>query len=115
MDKLSKKALKEQYKNRSVSGGVYFIKCSEGGLIWLRATMDLQGAKNRFIFSKSMDSCPENSMREAWLQFGADAFSFEVAEEIMKKDTQTEAEFSEDVNVLLEMWQEKEKGGDFNG
>ncbi len=54
-------------------------------------------------------------MREAWLQFGADAFSFEVAEEIMKKDTQTEAEFSEDVNVLLEMWQEKEKGGDFNG
>lgn len=115
MDKLSKKVLKEQYKNRPVCGGVYFIKCSQSDQVWLRAATDLQGAKNRFLFSQSMNTSPDNTMREAWNRFGAEAFSFEVAEEIMKKETQTEAEFSEDVNVLLEMWLEKQNGGDFDG
>lgn len=115
MDKLSKKALKEQYRNRPVCGGVYFIKCSQGNQVWLRATTDLFGARNRFIFSQSMDTSPDSSMREAWNQYGAEAFSFEVAEEIIKKDTQTEAEFSDDVNVLLELWLEKQNGGDFDG
>ncbi|MDD4844432.1 MAG: GIY-YIG nuclease family protein [Anaerotignum sp.] len=107
MEKLLKKALKEQYKNRVLIGGVFCVKCNGNLNFWLRATTDIQGSKNRFLFSLSNNSCPEPSMIVAWNQFGGSAFSFEVLEEIQKKETQTEREFSDDVNTLLEIWTEK--------
>jgi hypothetical protein len=109
MDKLSRKALKEQFKNRLLIGGIYCIKCSGNNNLWIRATTDMQSAKNRFIFSMSINSCPETCMIESWNQFGASAFSFKILEEIQKKETQTEREFSDDVNTLLEIWSEKLK------
>ncbi|TCL38061.1 hypothetical protein EV210_10427 [Anaerospora hongkongensis] len=108
MNKLSKKDLKEQYKNRVIIGGVYCVECSAAGNRWLRATTDMQGAKNRFAFSVSTNSCPETCMMEAWKQFGATAFSFTILEELEKKEIQTAQEFSDDVNTLLELWTEKQ-------
>lgn len=107
MGKLSKKDLKEQYKNRVIIGGVYCVKCSDTDNRWIRATTDMQGSKNRFAFSASTNYCPETCMIEAWKQFGATAFSFEILEEIKKKETQTARKFSDDVNTLLELWTEK--------
>lgn len=107
MGKLSKKDLKEQYKNRVVIGGVYCVRCSGTDNRWLRATTDMQGSKNRFAFSVSINSCPETCMFGAWKQFGATAFSFEILEEVKKQETQTTREFSDDVNTLLELWTEK--------
>lgn len=49
-------------------------------------------------------------MAQVWKQHGASAFSFEVLEEIEKKEAQTDREFSDDVAVLLELWTEKLKG-----
>ncbi|WP_026892998.1 GIY-YIG nuclease family protein [Lacrimispora aerotolerans] len=115
MDKLSRKSLKEQYKSRALIGGVYQIKCKEEGMVWLRSTVDLKGAENRFLFSKSMNSCPEHGMRKLWDKYGVEAFSFEVLEELKKKETQTEEEFSEDIKILLELWQEKVEEGEGYG
>jgi hypothetical protein len=107
MEKFSKKALKEQYRNRTIVGGVYCIKCNDN--IWIRPTTNMQGAKNRFEFSVYNNYCPEGCMLESWKQFGAVSFSFEILEEIEKKKTQTDDEFLEDVNTLLELWTEKLK------
>ena len=107
MDKSSRKALKEQYHNRKAVGGVYCIKCSGRDDVWFRATKDMRGAKNRFLFFVSTDSCPEICMMDAWKESGAAGFSFEIIEEIEKKETQTDREFSDDVNTLLELWLEK--------
>ncbi|WP_010250430.1 GIY-YIG nuclease family protein [Acetivibrio cellulolyticus] len=107
MEKLSKKALKEQYKNRTVIGGVYCIKCNSN--LWIRATKNMQGSKNRFAFSVLNNYCPETCMIESWNQFGASNFTFEILEELEKKETQTDREFSDDVNTLLEIWTEKLK------
>ncbi len=109
MDKPSRKALKEQYQSRKVVGGVYCIRCSGRDHIWFRATTNMQGAKNRFLFSLSTDLCPEICMMDAWKESGASQFSFEVIEEMEKKETQTEQEFSDDVNTLLELWLEKQQ------
>lgn len=109
MDGLSKKALKEQYRNRECIGGVFCIKCDCNNNRWLQATTNIQGWKNRFDFSVLINSCPDTNMMKEWKQFGASAFSFEILEEIKKKETQTEQEFADDVNTLLEIWTEKLK------
>jgi len=107
VEKFSKKALKEQYKNRTMIGGIYCIKCSVNNAIWLRETTGMQGSKNRFIFSVMTNSCPETCMIEAWKMYGASTFCFEILEEIQKKATQTEQEFLDDVHILMELWTEK--------
>lgn len=107
MDKQSRKALKEQYKNRPLIGGIYGVRCNTN--LCIRATADMQGSKNRFAFLISINSCPETSMMDAWNQYGSSAFSFEILEEIQKKETQTELEFLDDINTLLELWNEKSK------
>lgn len=112
MDKLSKKELKEQYKSRTVIGGVYCIKCNSNGRKWIKSTMDMTGQKNRFDFSVSINSCLEPSMRLEWKQYGPKSFSFVILEEIKKGEIQTEREFADDVDTLLEMWVEKQQQKD---
>ena len=110
MDKLSKKDLKERYKNREVVGGIYLIKCSGNSEAWLRSTTDIRGSFNRFTFSVAVDSPPEMCMTQAWKKFGKDSFTFKVLEEIKKKDSQTPDEFSDDISTLSDLWAEKQKG-----
>ena len=104
MKELSKKELKEQYKNRKCVGGIYCIKCTESKKQWLRSTADLKGAKNRFDFSVSINSCFETAMTEDWNCYGASSFAFEILDEITKKETQSDQEFADDLETLLEMW-----------
>lgn len=109
MDKNSRKKLKEQYKNRRAIGGVYCIKCSGNGRMLIKSTKDMEGQKNRFKFSLSMNLCPEPVLSTEWNKYGANSFSFIILEEIKKGETQTDSEFSDDIDVLLEMWLEKQE------
>ncbi|HHV09073.1 MAG TPA: GIY-YIG nuclease family protein [Clostridiales bacterium] len=107
MEGQTKKELQTQYKNRTVVGGVYCIKCNESGRVWLKSARDILGQRNKFEFFTSTNSCPEPGMRPDWEQYGAASFSFSVLEEISKKETQTDREFNEDLKLLLELWMEK--------
>ena len=106
-DAANKKALKEQYKARVVTGGVFGIRCGAEDALWLRATTDVTGAKNRFAFSVMTNYCPEPIMAQAWKKHGAQAFSFEVFETLEKKETQSDREFAQDIDTLLALWTEK--------
>jgi hypothetical protein len=46
-------------------------------------------------------------MIREWQAYGPEAFSFEVLEEVKREEDQTEKEFMEDIQVLLEIWHEK--------
>lgn len=46
-------------------------------------------------------------LQKDWETFGGDAFTFEILEEITQKETQTEAEFREELELLGELWAEK--------
>ena len=112
MDAAQKRKLRQQYKAQPLRGGFYRICCAPAGSAWLRATTELQGAKNRFAFACNVGSCPEPAMRDAWTQYGPAAFTLEVLEELEQKETQTEREFAEDIAVLRELWAEKLAGGE---
>ena len=46
-------------------------------------------------------------MQKDWRAFGPSAFTFQVLEELVQKEGQTEAEFREELAVLGELWAEK--------
>ncbi len=102
-----KKELTLEYKSRIISGGVYKITNTANGWYWLKADLNIQGQKNRFKFSKKTDSCVQLRLKKDWDQYGTQAFTFEILEEIEMKDTQTLKEFKDDLLVLEEMWAER--------
>ncbi len=107
MDKQNRKQLVDAYKERKKVGGVCAIVCSANGRKLLQAAPDLPGAKNKYAFFTATGACPEIALTKDWAQFGRDAFSFDVLEELEQKPEQSTKEFREDLNALMEMWREK--------
>ena len=106
----SKKELQEAYKEREIVGGVFVIKNTLNNKLFLEATTDLNGAKNRFEFSQKTGSCTHMKLQGDWNKQGGGQFAFEVLEELVRSDSQTQDEFRADVNLLKELWLEKLSG-----
>ncbi|MEW5920577.1 MAG: GIY-YIG nuclease family protein [Bacillota bacterium] len=102
-----RKALLLAYKDRKVFGGVYKITNTSNNRFWLNTAISVQGDKKRFEFSQKTNSCVFPSLQKDWNEYGAEAFVFEILEEIEIKNTQTTREFKEDLKVLGEIWREK--------
>lgn len=103
----NKKEKIAEYKERKITGGVYAIKNTANEKILLQSGTNLQGCKNRFAFAQSTNFCVDMKLKKDWEAFGAAAFQLEILEELAKKDTQTEKEFSDDIKTLQELWLEK--------
>ena len=103
----TKKDIMAQYKEREIIGGICAIKNTMNDRILVEATVDLQGSKNRFEFSRKTGSCVHMKLQSDWTKQGSGQFVFEVLEELKKGETQTAAEFRADLEVLKEMWLDK--------
>lgn len=109
MDTIKRKELRNAYKDKAIIGGIYCIHCKGNNRSWIKSTRNLPSQQNKFQFAISINSCLEPGMRNEWAQYGPQSFSLTILEMLEKKETQTEQEFAEDINVLLEMWMEKYK------
>lgn len=104
MSKPDRKSLQTAYKERKITGGVFMIKNTVTGRLLLMSSVDLPNSRNRFEFSRKMDTCTHLKLQADWQQYGAAAFAYEVLEELERLDGQTDREFSQDVKTLYEMW-----------
>ena len=102
-----KKELQAQYKEREIIGGICAIKNTLNNKMLLLVTTDLRGSKNRFEFSQQTGSCVDMKLQNDWNAHGRNAFTFEVLEELKKKEAQTMKEFKADMEVLKEIWLDK--------
>jgi hypothetical protein len=75
-----RKALLRAYKEREVEPGVYAVRCTTTGEVWVGATPDLATRQTGIWFTLKLGSHREPSLQAAWRAHGEDAFAFESVE-----------------------------------
>lgn len=103
----NKKDLIAAYKQRKQIGGVYAVTNKATGKALVLASAEIGGIQKRYEFAEATGGCFHPKLQQDANRFGNGAFSFAVLETIERKDTQTDREFAEDLDVLLSMWLEK--------
>ena len=110
MDSTSKarqKQLIEQYKKTPKLMGVYCIRCSENQRCFVASSRDITARFNRHRLELKMQAERSSAQLQAdWLSFGAQAFSFEVLEELLPLDD-VGYDPGEDLAELATLWIEK--------
>ena len=103
----NRKQLTERYKQRKIIGGVYRLTNTHNGMYLLDYATNIEAKRNSFNFMVSTGSCYHHKIKKDWDEFGRNAFVFEILETLEKKPEQNQAEFTDDLLMLQQIWGDK--------
>ena len=84
--KEARKAAIEAFKNREPHRGVFAVRCSVTGHVWVGASPDVGAARNGLWFMLRLGTHRDRALQAEWRAHGESSFSYEVLEEL-KADT----------------------------
>ncbi len=100
----SRKAIRNEYKERKQLGGVYRITNTLSGQYLLGYAANLNSVQNRFQFSITTGSAPHPKLQKDWQELGPQTFTLEILEELEQQPGQSQAEFLDDLKTLEQLW-----------
>lgn len=112
LDKQKKKELAAAFAKSFRPMGIFQLRNTGNGKIFVGAAMDLDGMRNRIAFSAGQHEAPFNELKEEWARFGPDSFVYEILDQL-KPQTDSPADRAElaqlkaELDALLELWLDK--------
>jgi len=100
---MDRKQMRRQYKETARPAGLYAVRNTVDGTVLIGTSTDLPGMLNRQRFQLEMGSHPDKRLQADWNRLGADAFSFEVLDEI-DPPADPDQDLREDLTTLRDMW-----------
>jgi hypothetical protein len=82
-----RKAAVAAHKERKVESGIYAVRCTVSGQVWVGRAPDLATIRNRIWFALRLGRNTQRSLQDAWNAHGAESFAFEVIERLEGDDT----------------------------
>lgn len=82
MDKARKREIARAYAERTRVEGVFAVRCTATGAIWVSSSRNLDTQKNSVWFAFGTGGHPNKAAQAAWKAHGAEAFSYEIVEEL---------------------------------
>jgi hypothetical protein len=104
---MDRKIIKDEYKQRKITGGIYRVTNTRSGKFLLGYAPDAQAKQNAFNFAVSADLFFDQRLRQDWGELGGKAFTFETLETLVEKADQTHEQFIGDLQALEKMWSDK--------
>jgi len=98
--------LKRQYKEEPRRAGIFVITNTANGKVFLGSSTNLSGPLNKHRFALKVGRHLNAGLQADWNQFGPDAFTFEIVDEVTIKDDPS-FRLDEELGFLEEMWLEK--------
>ncbi|HEU5011223.1 MAG TPA: GIY-YIG nuclease family protein [Roseiflexaceae bacterium] len=102
----TRKDLKREYHERKQRAGVFQIKNMVNGKILLGSSLNLDGPLNSHKFMLSIGSHRNKALQADWNTYGADAFVFEILEEVRVTDD-PHFKPSDELTLLEQIWLEQ--------
>lgn len=81
------KAAVGAYKERKTIAGIYAVRCTTSGEVWVGQTPNVDKAQNRIWFTLGLGNNPCRSLQKAWADHGAESFTFEVLERMEDEES----------------------------
>ena len=101
-----KKELKKQYKQTAQPMGVFQIRNSVNGKIFIGKSKNLKSALNSNMFQLETGTHMNKSLQKDFKLFGKKCFLFDVLDYLEPKEDK-KYDYTDDLKVLEEMWLEK--------
>ena len=97
----TRKELNREYVERLKPVGIYQVRNTANGKMLLGSSLNLEGPLNRHRFMLKIGSHTNKALQNDWNELGAEAFTFEILEEVKVKE---DPNFNlQDELTLLEM------------
>jgi hypothetical protein len=100
---IDKKKLKQDYKNTIPDKGVFAIKNTKNGKVFLGGSLNLYNIDGRNKFRLNTGSHYNERLQKDWNTYGEGAFTFEILEKLKLKDD-VNYNYDEDLKILEMMW-----------
>ena len=98
--------LRRRYKETPRQAGLFQVKNTKTGRIFLGSSTNLHGPLNRIRFQLSVGSFDNPSLQNDWNQFGPDVFLFEIVEVVKPSDDPAFC-LEDELTLLEQIWLEK--------
>ncbi len=105
--------LKQIYKEMKPQMGVYVIRNTINGKVFMDVSKDLKSIFNRYRFQLKMGCHAIKEMQKDWNKYGEDSFAFEVLQYLKYDEKEEKTDYSEELEIMKMIWIEKLNEGGF--
>ena len=102
----TRKELKEEYKNKEFKKGVFQIRNTANGKIFIGSSTDLEKIWNRHRAQLNFGGHPNQGLQKDWQTLGEEAFVYEILEELPEPEDGT-IDISRELKALEQMYLEE--------
>ena len=102
----SKQDIKREYKERVKSAGVFQVKNTANGKVFLGSSLNLEGPLNSHKFMLSIGRHRNEALQADYNRYGAECFAFEILERVKVKED-PDFNLEDELTLLEEIWIEK--------
>lgn len=102
-----KKELKEEYKQLRPDMGIFIIRSNFSNKCYIEVTRNLKGKLNGTEFQLKYGSHRNNELQKDWNEYGSDSFTIEILEKLEYDKDESKTDYSEDLEILKAIWEEK--------
>ena len=106
MPQETRRALTRKYKETVRPAGVFVIRNTLSGRLYIGGSLDVEGAMNRARFELGLRSHRNKALVRDWAAHGAANFSFEVIDHVKERDDPAFDRAAE-LEKLLALWREE--------
>ena len=110
----SKKELIGEYKTKKFKIGVFQIRNTINGKVFIGGSLNLDAIWNRNRMELNFGSHKNETLQKEWNEFGEENFRYEILSEIKQKDGD-KVDYKKEVDVLTEMYIDELKPFGENG
>lgn len=102
----TRRTLVRKYKDTVRPAGVFVIRNTLNGRVYVAGSLDIEGAMNRARFELGLRSHRNKALVRDWVEHGAAHFSFEVIDRVKERDDPA-FDRTEELDKLLGLWREE--------